>query len=324
MAKTKYRINQDTLEYEKVEIGLKGYMIRGLALTGVTLLIGFIMFMVAITYIDSPKEKQLKAEYNRLLDQYDLLNKRMDDMENVLADIENRDDNVYRTIFEAEPIPKEVRQSGFGGSWGRYKQLQRMDNADLVVNTSKRADMLTKRLYIQSKSFDDVIKMAKQKEKMLASIPAIQPVSNKDLTRVASGYGYRTDPIYKTTKFHAGMDFTAPTGTPIYATGDGVVVRADTKSSGYGRHVRINHGYGYVTLYAHMTKMLVKPNQKVKRGDIIGLIGCTGKCVGPHLHYEVRKNGNPINPVNFYFNDLAPDEYDMMIQLSSAPTQALD
>lgn len=324
MAKTKYRINPETLEYEKVQIGLKGYVVRGLALTGVSMLVAFVAFMIAITYIDSPKEKKLKGEHARLLAEYNTLNKRIDDMESVLKDIENRDDNIYRTIFEAEPIPEEVRQSGIGGSYGRYKRLETLENSELVVSTALKVDKLTKRLYMQSKSFDEVIEMTKKKDKMLASIPAIQPLSNNDLTRMASGFGYRTDPIYKTKKFHAGMDFTAPTGTPIYATGDGVVLRADAESSGYGRHVRINHGYGYVTLYAHMKKMLVRPGQKVKRGDIIGLVGCSGKCVGPHCHYEVRKNDIPINPVNFYFSDLTPDEYEKLIKLASAPTQALD
>ena len=226
----------------------------------------------------------------------------------VLDDIESRDDNIYRVIFEAEPIAENIRKAGFGGI-NRYKKLEGFKSSELMKESSNKMDKILKQLYIQSKSFDEVMDMAMKKKEMLASIPAIQPVSNKDLKRMASGYGYRIDPHYKTRAFHAGMDFTAPRGTPIYATGDGVVTRADRKAKGYGNHVRIDHGYGYVTLYAHMYKIKVRPGQKVKRGDIIGLVGNTGKSVGPHCHYEVRKNGKPLNPVHFYFNDLTPEQY---------------
>ena len=271
----------------------------------------------------SPKEKQLKKDNADLLARYQILDKKAEQLAIVLEDIQHRDDNIYRVIFEAEPIASEIRKAGFGGV-NRYKELENLTNAELIVNTSKKLDKLSKQLYIQSKSFDEVFEMAKKKEEMLAAIPAIQPVSNKDLTRMASGYGYRTDPVYKTRKFHAGMDFTAPRGTPIYATGDGKVIQADAKSRGYGNHVRIDHGYGYVTLYAHMNKFNCKVGQKVKRGDVIGYVGNTGKSVGPHCHYEVRKNGNPINPVNFYFNDLTPEQYAKMLELASDPTQSLD
>jgi len=252
------------------------------------------------------------------------MGKRLDQMSTILADLENRDDNIYRSIFEAEPIPDNIRKAGIGGI-NRYKSLERFkDDAEIVINTSKKLDRLAKQLYIQSKSFDEIIELAKQKEQMLAAIPAIQPVSNKDLKRMASGYGMRIDPHYKTPAFHAGMDFTAPTGTPIYATGDGTVIRADRASRGYGNHVRIDHGFGYTTLYAHMSKTNVKVGSEVKRGEIIGYVGNTGKSVGPHLHYEVRKNDKPVNPINFYFSDLTPEEYDLVIQLSSQENQSFD
>ena len=323
MSKVKYRYNNKSLTYEKVETGIKERLISVLSFLATGLVIGSIFFFLAYTYIDSPKEKELKRENSQLSLQYQLLDKRMDQFAAVLESVQDRDDNIYRTIFEAEPIGDNIRKAGFGGI-NRYRELEGYRNSDLVIETTKKLDKLAKQLYIQSKSYDEVMEMAQKKEEMLASIPAIQPVSNKKLKRMASGFGYRLDPHYKTQAFHAGMDFTAPTGTPIYATGDGKVIRADNSAAGYGNHVRIDHGYGYITLYAHMSKIKAIPGQKVKRGDVIGFVGNTGKSMGPHLHYEVRKNDNPVNPVNFYFNDLTPEEYELMINLSSATNQSLD
>lgn len=323
MAKVKYRYNPHTLSYDKIKLTWKQKLSRAFYFIGASMVFGVAIYAVTYTFIDSPKEKKLKIRNAELLGQYELLNKKLEKLTVVLDDIQRRDDNIYRVIFEAEPIPTEIRKAGIGGV-NRYEELENYSDADLIVSTAKKIDQLSKQLYIQSKSFDEVFKMAKSKEKMLAAIPAIQPVSNLDLTRMASGFGYRTDPIYKTTKFHAGMDFTAPTGTPIYATGDGKVIRADAEASGYGNHVRIDHGYGYVTLYAHMSEMDVKIGQTVKRGDVIGYVGNTGKSVGPHLHYEVRKNDIPINPINFYFNDLSPEEFARMVELSNAPSQSFD
>lgn len=323
MAKAKYRYNPHTLSYDKIELSFRDKTIRLLTFLGASMIIGIGIYFVTDAYVDSPKEKQLKQTNAELLSRYAILDKQAEQLTVVLEDIQRRDDNIYRVIFEAEPIANEIREAGFGGV-NRYKELENYSNAELIINTSKKLDKLSKQLYIQSKSFDEVFGMAKKKEEMLASLPAIQPVSNEDLTRMASGYGYRTDPVYKTTKFHAGMDFTAPRGTPIYATGDGKVIQADAANRGYGNHVRIKHGYGYVTLYAHMSKFNCKVGQKVKRGDVIGYVGNTGKSVGPHCHYEVRKNDNPINPVNFYFNDLTPEQYAKMLELANDPTQSLD
>ncbi|MDF1672233.1 MAG: M23 family metallopeptidase [Vicingaceae bacterium] len=323
MAKAKYRYNPHTLSYDKIELSFRDKIFRGSMILGASLIIGIGIYFVTDAFVDSPKEKQLKKDNAELLARYSILDKKAEQLAIVLEDIQHRDDNIYRVIFEAEPIASEIREAGFGGV-NRYKELENFTNAELIVNASKKLDKLSKQLYIQSKSFDEVFEMAKKKEEMLASLPAIQPVSNEDLTRMASGYGYRTDPVYKTTKFHAGMDFTAPRGTPIYATGDGKVIQADAANRGYGNHVRIKHGYGYITLYAHMSKFNCKVGQKVKRGDVIGYVGNTGKSVGPHCHYEVRKNGNPINPVNFYFNDLTPEQYAKMLELANDPTQSLD
>ncbi len=323
MAKVKYRYNQHTLSYDKIELSTKDKLLKSLTFIGAGLVLGAIFYMMTYAFMDSPKEKHLKYENAELQAQYTLLNKKLAHFSAVLKDIEFRDDNIYRTIFEAEPIPSEIREAGFGGV-NRYKELEGYDNSELVINTSKKLDKLTKQLYIQSKSFDDVFAMAKKKEEMLRHLPAIQPVQNKDLKRMASGYGWRMHPILKYRKFHAGMDFSAPTGTPIYATGAGTVIRADNKASGFGNHVRIDHGYNYVTLYAHMSKINCKVGQKVKRGDVIGYVGNTGLSVGPHCHYEVIKNGKPVNPINYYYNDLTSAEYAKMIALANAPTQSLD
>jgi murein DD-endopeptidase MepM/ murein hydrolase activator NlpD len=251
------------------------------------------------------------------------MNDRLDKVQKVLSDVQDRDDNIYRVIFEAEPVPSEIRKAGFGGV-DRYEQLERMANSEIVVNTAKRLDEITSQLVVQSKSYDEVFKLAKNKEKLIASIPAIQPVDFHDLRRIGSLFGYRTDPFYKVTKFHEGIDFTAAIGTPIYATGDGVVSEAEYNSGGYGNKIMINHGYSYETVYAHLSKIKVKVGQKVKRGEIIGLMGNTGKSTAPHCHYEVHKAGVPMNPIYFFFNDITPAEYQAMLEMSSKPSQTLD
>ncbi|MEX2596491.1 MAG: M23 family metallopeptidase [Salibacteraceae bacterium] len=324
MAKVRYQYNESTLSYEKVKTTPWKRFLNILWFSMASFLFGLGIYIIFNLVYDSPKERQLISEKEDLLIQYELLNQKLDQMGVILADLQNRDDNIYRTVFEAEPIPDNLRKAGIGGV-NRYKSLEKFKGeADMVIAATKKLDRLAKQLYIQSKSFDEIYAMAKQKEVMLASIPAIQPVSNKDLTRMASGYGMRIDPHYKTPAFHEGMDFTAPTGTPIYATGNGVVTRADKNARGYGNHVRIDHGFGYLTLYAHMSKVAVEPDQKVSRGEIIGYVGNTGKSSGPHLHYEVQKNGRAVNPINFYFSDLSPEEYDLMIQLSSQENQSFD
>lgn len=323
MAKIRYKYNPSTLNYEKIQLTFKDRLKKVMTYLLVGLFFAGIIIFLAYTFIDSPKELMLKRENAQLRQQFSLLNKDIERLDRVLSDIEKRDDNIYRVVFEAEPISENVRKAGVGGV-NRYANLEGFTNSELVIGTKKKLDNIAKRMYIQSKSFDEVIEMAKNKEEMLASIPAIQPVSNKDLKRLASGYGYRIDPIYKVNKMHWGMDFSAPTGTDIFATGDGRVQSVVNSRSGYGRHVVIDHGYGYQTLYAHMSKTDVKRGQKVKRGDIIGQVGNTGKSSGPHLHYEVIKDGKKINPANFYFNDLTPEEYDLMIELSSHANQSFD
>lgn len=323
MAKVRYQFNTKSLSYERVKPGRRERLLRILSFAGTGLVFAALGVLIAYNTLDSPREKQLQRELEAMRLEYDALNGQLKQMNLVLADLQDRDDNIYRVVFEAEPIPDEVRKAGFGGV-NRYEKYQSFQNKDLLTETARRADILAKQMVIQSKSYDEILGMIKNKAAMLACIPAIQPVSNKELKRMASGFGYRTDPIYKTTKFHAGMDFAASVGTEIYATGDGVVLRADADASGYGNHVRINHGYGYMTLYGHMSKINVRPGQRVKRGDVIGYVGNTGKSVGPHLHYEVHKNGQTLNPVNFYYNDLSPEDYARMIEMSATENQAFD
>lgn len=319
----KYKYNTKTLSYEKIDPKFKDYLLKvlGYAATGAV----FAAIFVTLTYTvyDSPKEKKLKQENEQLQLQYQVLNKRLDQFADVLKDIQKRDDNIYRVIFEAEPIPENIREAGFGGV-NRYENLEGFENSDLLVNTTKKLDKLTKQLYIQSKSYDEVFEMAKRKEDMLVSIPSIMPISNKDLTRMSSGYGIRTHPILKIPLMHPGQDFSAKTGTEIYSTGNGVVKLVKRSNRGYGNHVIIDHGYGYETLYAHMSKFNVRKGQKVGRGEVIGFVGNTGRSTAPHLHYEVMKSGKKINPINFYYNDLTPSQYEEMINISNAPIQSFD
>jgi len=323
MAKIKYYYDTKTLSYKQIKLSNTEKAKKYSVFISSSILLSLIMILMFFQFFDSPKEKRLKNEIENLTDQYNIIENNIKEIEIVLDDIQKRDDNIYRTIFEADPIPNSIRKQGFGGV-NRYKKLRGFSNSEIIINTTKKIDQLTKQLYLQSKSFDEIINLAKNKTKMLSSIPAIQPVSNKDLSRMASGYGYRIHPIYKTRKLHTGMDFSAKTGTEIYATGDGVVSKVKKSRRGYGNHVKINHGFGYETLYAHMSKYIVKRGQKVKRGEIIGYVGNTGTSVAPHLHYEVHKEKRKINPVNFYYNDLNPDEYEKMLEISSQSNQSFD
>lgn len=325
MSKVKYFYDKETLSYKKIERKKRHRL--AVILLGLlsSFLSGFILLVVYLNIpeIVTPKEKALNRELQNMQLQYGLLNKKMNQIQDVLANIEDRDNNIYRLYFESNPIPDEQRKAGFGGI-NRYKDLEGYDNSKLIIETSKRMDILTKQVVVQSKSLDEIAVLAREKEDLLAAIPAIQPVKNEDLSRIASGYGWRTDPFTKVKKFHYGMDFTAPRRTPIYATGDGVVKRADNRSSGYGNHIRIDHGYGYTSLYAHLYKYNVKRGQRVKRGDIIGFVGSTGRSQGPHLHYEIFKDGDRINPINFYYGNLSPEEFNEILDKAQQENQSLD
>ncbi|WP_242082343.1 M23 family metallopeptidase [Aestuariivivens sediminis] len=323
MSKVKYYYDPESLSYRKIERKKRTTFKYASMFILASAIFGFIFVFIASQYVESPKERALKRELQNMQLQYGILNKKMQHAETVLENIEDRDNNIYRVYFEANPIPEEQRRAGFGGI-NRYKKLEGYDNSKLIIESSKRLDILQKQIVVQSKSLDEIAKLAEEKEKLLAAIPAIQPVNNKDLTRMASGYGMRSDPFTKARKMHWGMDFTAPRGTPIYASGDGVVVRADAGAAGYGRHIRIDHGYGYTSLYAHLYKYNVKRNQKVKRGDLIGFVGSTGRSQAPHLHYEIFKDGNRINPINFYYGSLTAEEFAELLERASLENQSLD
>jgi murein DD-endopeptidase MepM/ murein hydrolase activator NlpD len=322
MGKPNYRFNPDTLSFDKIERNIKTLVRKLLGYLSTSLASGVIFFLIFLQFFDPPQTKRLKRQNEQLLSQYNLMNKDFEKISKVLEDIQNRDDNIYRVIFEAEPIPSTVRMAGFGGS-NRYSKLEEMDNSELIINTTRKLDILSKQVFVQAKSYDEVAKMALNKEKMIASMPSIMPVSNNDLKRTASGWGMRIHPIYKILRFHYGMDFTASIGTDVFATGIGVVKSA-SRETGYGNTVVIDHGYGYETYYAHLSRINVQVGQKVNRGDIIGYVGSTGTSTAPHLHYEVSKNGQKVNPQNYYFQDLTPSEYEKMIAISSNMGQSFD
>ena len=320
--KKKFQINPKTLVLEEVEYGI-GYWLRQSGIYIISgIILGIVFLFLFLTFFPSPREKQLQREKEALQAQLSTLSQQVDQMQLVMADLQQRDDNLYRVLFGAEPIPLSIRQ-GTQRKISYYEDIARMTNNQLSADLTLKVDVLEKELYVQSKSYDEIIEMAKNQEIRMENIPAIQPVMNKDLKRVASGYGMRIDPVYHVRKFHQGMDFTAPTGTEVFATGNAKVDFAGWKQ-GYGNTVILDHGYGYKTLYAHLYKILVRKGQKVRRSDIIALVGNTGKSTGPHLHYEVRLNNKPVDPRNYYFYDLSPEEYDQMIQLSNNFGQMLD
>ena len=321
MSKTKYYFDSDNLEFVPIKNTLGNRIYRlSLFLISSVIFGAFITVILFNTdFVNTPKEIEI--------DNYELqlkvLNKKLEQVESTLANIEKRDNNLYRAYFEASPIPEDQRKAGFGGI-NRYDYLEGFESSDLIVNTTERLDILTKELVIQSKSLDEIELLAKNKESLLSSIPSIQPVKSSDLRRMASGYGYRIDPFTKARRMHFGMDFSAPRGTEIYATGDGTVTRADSRAAGFGKHVRIDHGFGYVTIYAHMDRYLVVKGDKIKRGDLIGYVGSSGRSVAPHLHYEIVKDGVKINPINFYSGSLSPAEFEELVKVASQENQSLD
>lgn len=320
--KRHYRINPETLQLERIEHGLRywlqrsgGYIIGGIC-------IGILFFYVFLYFFPSPREASL-IQYNKnLIAQLELVNRQVDQMQVVMNDMTQRDDNLYRAILGAEPIPLSARM-GATQQIAYYDSIARMTNEQLAADIQRKVDILEKELYVQARSYEEILQLAQNQEVRMENIPAIQPVPNKDLKRMASGYGWRVDPVYHVRRFHEGMDFSAPIGTDIFATGNGVVSFAGWRQ-GYGNTVEINHDFGYTTRYAHCSKLLKRVGQKVKRGDVIALVGNTGKSIGPHLHYEVHYQGRPVDPRNFYFYDLSPEDYDKMVRLSSNMGNMLD
>jgi len=323
MSKVKYKFNTKSLTYEKVSTTIKERMLKLFSYLATGTVFATITIVLAYNFLDSPKEKKLRREIEKMKTEYEVLSSKMLMAEGVLADLQDRDNNIYRVIFESDPIPDNIRKAGFGGS-DRYTKLNGFENTNLMQETSQKLDKLLKQIYIQSKSFDDVLKLAKNKEQMINSIPAIMPLNIKNMVRQPGGFGWRTHPIYKTQEFHPGMDFPAAEGVPIYATGDGVVESSDANMQGYGNKWVLVKGCSHKLFNVKMGKIVARAGQKVKRGQLIGLVGSTGLSTAPHLHYEVIKNGQKVNPINFYYNDLTPVEYQQMLQLSQQSSQSFD
>ena len=319
----KYYYNTDTHKFEKFQLTPKKRIIKGLGFLAAAIVTAIIVVAIAFRFLDSPKERKMRGDMNELRNQYTQLQNRVNYLGETIKELEGRDNNIYRGIFEAAPLPDSIRY-GKNYSVLDVNEYAYMNPDEMLGTIKEGLDVLNNRIHVQRRSYDTLEHMVASKEQMLHSIPAIQPISNKTLAHVASGFGYRIDPIYKTVKMHTGLDFAAPIGTPIYATGNGEVLEANYDNSGYGNHVILDHGYGYETLYGHMVRIKVKPRQTVNRGEIIGWIGSTGKSTGPHLHYEVIKSGHKIDPVHFFFNDLSSAEYERMVKISAAGNQSFD
>jgi len=323
MPKIKYYFDSKSLTFRKVKLVWKEKLKRALAFLVITGTTAVIVNLGFTSFHKTPKEINLEEEREMLLARYDGLNNRLSELSIIIDDIQQRDDYFYRSIFELEPIPPTVRDAGFGGV-NRYLDLEGYANSEVIIATSKKIDVLSKKIYVQSKSFDTVIELAKNKEKMIACIPAIQPVALKDFARISDYFGSRNDPFTGKRTMHHGMDFTGPEGSDIYATGDGVVVEAGYSFYGYGNRVVIDHGYGYKTVYAHLEKIIIDEGDKVKRGDVIGSLGNTGRSTGAHLHYEVKLNNRPVDPINYYFNDISEEEYELMVIACSKRRTPMD
>jgi len=323
MKHSKYKFNPESLSFDKIRMGARSILLRFLAFLIGSFIVAVVLNFLFGLFFDTPKEKALKREIEQLSLQYDLIHREMSNLEKVIEHLQETDDNLYRTIFGAEPVLTTQRQSGIGGV-SRFSDLEGFNNSKLVIETAKKLDAIRKKVYVQSKSFDELILLATEKEEMLRSIPAIMPISTRDLTRIASGFGLRIHPYYKISKFHAGMDFTAPLGTEIYSTGDGTIESVSSGKRGMGNYIIVNHGFGYTSTYAHLESFNVRQGQKVHRGDVIGFVGNTGMSIAPHLHYEIKLNGENVDPVNYFFNDLSPAEYETMIEIASKTGQSFD
>jgi murein DD-endopeptidase MepM/ murein hydrolase activator NlpD len=323
MVKTKFKYNPETLSYEKVDRSLGEQILRGIIFMAPTLVLSIVFGFLIAYRIDSPKEKKLKAELIEMRQIVEEYESRIEVVDKVAEAIKQRDESLYRKALGAKEFPEELRMMGVGGS-DRYAHLKGMSNSDILMSTAKKLDEVERKLHAQSLSFKELVNLAKERELRLASLPAILPVNNKELRRMASGYGWRVDPVYGTRKMHWGLDFTSDIGTEIYSTGDGVVEKIEHNAWGYGREIVINHGFGYKTRYAHLSSFLVKEGDKVKRGDLIGLMGSSGKSTGPHLHYEVEKDGHKVNPINYFHSDLSPEQYEEIVEISKNALKSMD
>lgn len=324
MARIKYYYDTETCKYERIRTKKSDIILNALGILALTVIISICLIFIWVEYLPSPKEvilhNQVK-EQDYLIGYYE---NEIASLEDAIAAVETRDDKIYRVVLGAEPIEKSIRNAGVGG-YDRYAHIQDKNLVlnDEIIGLANHIDKLRRKIYIESKSQDEVVELAKNKEKMYAAIPAIQPISNEELIALASGFGMRFHPIYKVRKMHTGIDFAAPIGTPIYATADGVIEETQVRFTGYGKNIIIDHGFGYRTRYGHMHDFAVKVGQHVKRGELIGYVGDTGVSTAPHLHYEVILNGKHVNPVHYFFNDLTPAEYEKIVELASIENQSL-
>ncbi|OYU56137.1 MAG: peptidase M23 [Chitinophagaceae bacterium BSSC1] len=323
MKKIKYYYNTHTLRFEKLEVPLRVRLLQVFAFVTACMVTGLLIVFIVFKYIDSPKEKFLRQENEDMKQRYSILSERMNELELQMDELENRDNNVYREIFGANPIPDSIRTKVVEKK-NEVKLVARMGETELVNNMTDQLNLLAIRQKSQDKSYVEIINLVKNKEKLINATPSIQPVSNKNLDRIASGFGYRIDPVYKDRRLHPGLDFTAPSGTPIYATADGTVSDAGFNTGGYGNRVMINHGFGYQTLYGHMSKIKARVGEKVKRGEVIGYVGSTGKSTGPHCHYEVHRSGRQVDPIYYFYNDLTPAQFDRILKLAAVSNQSFD
>ncbi len=323
MKKIKYYYNTNTLRYEKLETPFRVRLLRVFGFLAAALVTAALISYAAFQFVGSPQERILQRQNRQLRENYFELRDELQSIEQQMKELEKRDNDIYRAIFEANPVPDSARAAELEIR-KEIAAVEKIKDNQLAASIATTLNNLKSRVLAQEKSYNEVHDLVKNKEKLLAHTPAIQPVSNKDLNRIASGFGYRIDPVYKTVKFHAGLDFSAPQGTPIYATADGTVKTAGNAGNGYGNHVIINHGYGYETLYGHMVRVKVRNGQSVKRGEVIGWVGSTGKSTGPHCHYEVRKGGQKIDPIYFFYNDLSPEQFDLILKKAAASNQSLD
>ena len=324
MARIKYYYDTETCKYERVRTTKSDIVLNTMGLISLTLAMAVGLLMLYSSYFESPKELILKNEVTELEFYYENLQKEVKRLDHILGEMEHRDDNIYRAVLGAEPIEKSIREGGVGGA-DRYEDIKNKDiiHEEFILKLHAGVDKLRRKVYIESKSQDDVVQLAEKKEKLFAAIPAIQPISNKELIALASGFGLRIHPVYKVKKMHTGIDFAASIGTPIYATADGLVDKVDVSFSGYGKMVEIDHGFGYRTRYAHMHGFTVRNGQRIKRGELIGYVGNTGLSTAPHLHYEVFINRIHVNPVYYFFNDLNAADYEKVIELASIENQSL-
>jgi murein DD-endopeptidase MepM/ murein hydrolase activator NlpD len=323
MKKIKYYYNTSTLRYEKLETPFRVKLLRIFGFVAAALVTAGLISYAAFQFIGSPKERILADRNKVLRENYNDFADSLKSLRQQMKELEKRDNDVYRAIFEAAPIPDSARAKELENKL-ELATVEKLKDQQLVASITNTINNINSRIKAQQKSYDEVDNLVKNKEQLLSHTPAIQPVSNKDLNRIASGFGYRIDPVYKTTKFHAGLDFTAPQGTPIYATADGTVTTAGSTGNGFGNHVVINHGYGYETLYGHMVRVKAREGQLIKRGEVIGWVGSTGKSTGPHCHYEVHKNGEKIDPIYFFYNDLTPEQFDLILKKAAASNQSFD